>query len=689
MKKLILISLIFAATLVARGQKMHVTIVADKQAGNAEWQILDENYFQVFNGSEAAPGDSAFISLETDRHYILQLSIKSISEKNLTLCSIVVDGEPVVKVPSSVGTGDFFYPFVTGSRKEISKIIGGSSISITQYPWQIYLVAGQYMCGGSIISKDYIMTAAHCVTGIAASNMHIIAGATNPYASGTRYNISEVHVNEGYNSTTLLNDIAILKTSGSIDCTYCTPIKLVNTDLTYEGVTDPGVMTTITGWGLTQANPAVFPVNLQVAQVPIVSNATAMFVWSTIPSTDIMAGYYNGNKDACSGDSGGPMSIPLWGEYRLAGIVSWGSKNCDTYGGYTRVASFDAWIKNITGTLVASPSVPAGDSAICPAILTSTYTTEPFTGASSYEWQLYPSGAGTISGGSLSSTVTWNKGYVGDAKVRVRALTGSTYTEWGTRKVKCGLDTRLTSQPADTFTCEGTSIDLRLEAYGTSLNYDWYKNGAAFQNPGGFRLYLDQPLPSQSGAYQVKISGVCGIVTSNVFNLSVYPLTAINSISLDVMANYGDNVVLDVSASGHNLTYLWKQNGTSIQNSNTSELSLPEVNARNIGIYNTVVTGTCGILSSDSVYVYLRRSDASTGVEVSVWPTVVTGEVNVAVSGVGKYDIRIVNLSGKTVLSYIEKQYQTTINMTDYPKGIYIMNIKGNAVNKSFKIFRQ
>ncbi|WP_407808037.1 trypsin-like serine protease, partial [Staphylococcus aureus] len=49
------------------------------------------------------------------------------------------------------------------------RIVGGSSISISSVPWQISLqYYGSHICGGSIISANYIVTAAHCTDGLTA-----------------------------------------------------------------------------------------------------------------------------------------------------------------------------------------------------------------------------------------------------------------------------------------------------------------------------------------------------------------------------------------------------------------------------------------------------------------------------------------------------------------------------------------
>jgi hypothetical protein len=74
---------------------------------------------------------------------------------------------------------------------------------------------------------------------------------------------------------------------------------------------------------------------------------------------------------------------------------------------------------------------------------------------------------------------------------------------------------------------------------------------------------------------------------------------------------------------------------------------------------------------------------------VSVWPTVVTDQVNVAIDNSDKYDIRIVNLSGKLMFSSLNRQYQTTIPLGNYPKGIYILNVRGANISKSMKLIKE
>jgi len=693
MKKILVISLLFLISFYGYSQKVSVAIVSTRGAAISEWQILDENYLQVIRGDEY-PGDSIVFSLEANKRYFLQVSITDILMPGVPLYTVLLDKEYILSAGSETEPGDYFYPFFTGTREAQTKIIGGTDAAISDFPWQIYLISGNYRCGGSIISPGWVVTAAHCVKNtsgntISPTLMIITAGSSTPTISGTRYYVSQVIPHPNFNSTSLENDIALLKVSSTISCANCKPVKLMSIKNIVEGYTDPGTMAWITGWGLTDALTQTIPSNLQKALVPIVSKSTASAVWRTIPGTDIMAGYLNGNKDACSGDSGGPLAIYVNGEFKIAGIVSWGSTTCDTYGGYSDVSNFENWIRSNTGIYDYTTAKPVGDSVVCPGTGTSDYTEELVSSALAYEWQLLPASAGAISWSWEKATVTWNQGYVGTATVKARVKLTDSYSEWGERTVTCAIITKLLNQTGDTSICAGEPLNLMLLTEGTNNNFKWYKDGN-LNNAWIFNgLSWSSTPESVTGKYWCLVQGLCGSFSTDTIHVVVYPVTVINSISPDITTDYGSSITLSVDAGGHNLNYLWMKNGAPVENSNSPELVMQNVDARNIGLYNTIVTGTCGTLTSDSSYVYLKQSDVASAPGVFVWPTVVTEEVNVAMDNADRYDIRIVNLSGKLMFSSLNRQYLTTIPLGNYPKGIYILNVRSNTLSKSVKLVKE
>jgi secreted trypsin-like serine protease len=691
-KKIFLICLILLFPLSGFAQKISIEIIKNQNIAVSEWQILDENYQLVFDGNDYSSDDSVFVPLEANRHYFLQVSFSSVIKPGAVLYSLLIDNSPVIVIKSDTVSGDYFYPFFTGTRTVQAKIVGGVNASISDFPWQIFLISGNYQCGGSIISPHWVATAEHCTFNGAgnptpADSIVVFAGATDPYTSGTPYYyVDKVIQNTNYDKTTYANDIALLHVSDSIACQYCKPIKIISAEDVAEGAADPGIMVWVTGWGLTNPNSEFTPSILQKAQMPIVSNTAAAVIWGPIPASDIMAGYVNGTKDACSGDSGGPMSDLISGEYKLSGLVSWGSTTCSTYGAYTRVSMFESWIKDNTGITYFTPSVPSGDTLVCDGTDTSNYSINVVTGAGDYNWMLVPGEAGTITWDSTNAQVVWNQAYTGTVKIKARVTLNDTYSDWSILTVTRALITKILSQPRDTITCESDSITLNLQTTGSSLIYNWYKNGSAWPGTTN-KISFKNLSTSNSGKYSCQVTGLCGSLSTNEINLTVYPLTRISSITPDITTEYGSDITLSVDATGHDLSYRWKQNGTDV-GEDSSSLSMQNVNATNIGRYWSVVTGSCGTKVSDSTYVYLKKEASAVAPVITVWPTLTSDVVNIASSTSDSYAIRIISLTGNIMSDMPDCHYQTTINVSRYPRGIYFINVMNGNLNKSVRIVK-
>ena len=697
MKRFLFISFLSLIQLSLFSQKVTVQVIRKGNADFSGWRIMNEQYKTVFAGDEKMCNDSVSFTLEANRHFFLKISVPEPYNTDTTLFSLLINGEPILLVNSEIGPGDHLLPFFTGMRSRDIKITGGTDALISDFPWQVYYESANYLCGASIIGDNWVVTAAHCTendngSAISVSDMTIKVGATDPSnePDGWKYSISEVIIHEGYNNQTLENDIALLKVNGPINYPNAVSIKLVNADDVAEGVIIPGVMSWVTGWGLTKVSPDVFPSNLQKVQLPIVSTAQAATVWGSIPNTDLMAGYLLGNKDACNGDSGGPLVVPVFGEYKLAGIVSWGSSECNNYGAYTRVSDFVTWITGKTGIVKDyKPPTPAGETTVCQGELNSQYSIGILPAASAYKWELLPGNAGTVTGNSENATVLWNTDYIGIAEVILRVTIDNKVSDWSKLNVNIVQNTKLTSQSKDTTICSGQPIILSVTAEGYQLNYKWSKNGQIIQSGSSGQLNIANTSVDNSGIYSCDIADYCKTVFSNPINLTVLPLTDISSISPDTEVPFGNNVTLEVNAEGHNLIYQWQKNAVNIANSDTSKLYLPNVNATDIGLYQTIVKGTCGTENSDLVYLYVRKDINSAASEVFVWPTITSNEFNVALSNDGRYNVQILNSMGQLFREQTNCRYQTTFNISAMPRGVYIINIFNGNFRKSVRVIKE
>jgi hypothetical protein len=232
-------------------------------------------------------------------------------------------------------------------------IVGGRAIAIEEAPWQVSLHDDfGHFCGGSILSPDWVLTAAHCVE--FAAEMAVVAGVTrqSDAASGQIRRVAEVVSFPGFTSPLVGKDIALVRLAEPLvlDGKVTRAIALVDDAAVRAGLTDPGVEAMVSGWGMLSSFGFFGPDELHGVEVPLMSNeeAQAAYAGETITDDQLAAGFPEGGKDACQGDSGGPLVVPSadGADVLLAGVVSWGF-GCaapNAPGMYARVSSFHRWI---------------------------------------------------------------------------------------------------------------------------------------------------------------------------------------------------------------------------------------------------------------------------------------------------------------------------------------------------------
>ncbi|XP_008569443.1 PREDICTED: transmembrane protease serine 2 [Galeopterus variegatus] len=181
---------------------------------------------------------------------------------------------------------------VSSKSSRQSRIVGGDSASLEEWPWQVSLhVQGVHVCGGSIITPKWIVTAAHCV--------------------------------EEYRMK---------------------PVCLPNPGLMLEPEQDCW----ISGWGATYEKGTTSDV-LNAAMVQLIEPQTcnSKYVYNNmVTSAMICAGYLQGTIDSCQGDSGGPLVTLKNNVWWLIGDTSWGSgcAKANRPGVYGNVTVFTDWI---------------------------------------------------------------------------------------------------------------------------------------------------------------------------------------------------------------------------------------------------------------------------------------------------------------------------------------------------------
>ncbi|KAK7173350.1 hypothetical protein R3I93_003234 [Phoxinus phoxinus] len=227
------------------------------------------------------------------------------------------------------------------------RIVGGEDTEIKHWPWQVSLQWNhQHVCGGALLSTEWIISAAHCFTSRTRelSRWTVVLGQTQVTASrGVSVEVIVIH--KDYSRLSNDFDIAMLKltwpvTTGESIMPVCLPPHQLYVK----------EMLVVTGWGLLKEKGGQ-PSVLQKASVPLIdrSECSKPSVYgSAITRRMLCAGFLEGNIDACQGDSGGPL-VYLSSRWQLLGIVSWGV-GCGRErkpGVYTDVSQLLDWIYTV------------------------------------------------------------------------------------------------------------------------------------------------------------------------------------------------------------------------------------------------------------------------------------------------------------------------------------------------------
>ncbi|XP_048012640.1 chymotrypsin-like protease CTRL-1 [Megalobrama amblycephala] len=251
---------------------------------------------------------------------------------------------------------------VCGQAPLNTKIIGGEDAAAGSWPWQVSIQSNKYpfsghFCGGSLINKDWVLSAAHCFQKVGASDIWMYFGRWRQSGSNpneTYRTASRIINHPNYEGdVTHNNDIALVQLSSSVNFTdYIKPVCLAAAGSAFAGGTEIWV----TGWGNLQTGGPAANI-LQQVMLPVVNNSECNNAYvgnPSITSNMICAGFLNvGGKSSCQGDSGGPVVRRNGSLWIQSGIVSFGPKQCDNpkYPSvYARVSQYQDWIKSYTGS---------------------------------------------------------------------------------------------------------------------------------------------------------------------------------------------------------------------------------------------------------------------------------------------------------------------------------------------------
>ncbi|XP_058466491.1 trypsin 3A1-like [Malaya genurostris] len=238
---------------------------------------------------------------------------------------------------------------VCGLNGRTNRIVGGVETAAHEYPWLAGLFRqGKLYCGASVLTKNYLITAAHCVNAFEPSEIRVYLGGHNIAKDYTELRrVKRIIDHENFDIFTFNNDIALLELDkplryGPTIQPACLPDGSER-DLS-------GSLGIVAGWGRIEEKQPPSK-TLRSVVVPIWSQQQCLeagYGSKKISDNMMCAGYHDGKKDACQGDSGGPMhKMGNAGSMEVIGVVSWG-RGCarpNLPGIYTRIVNYLPWIE--------------------------------------------------------------------------------------------------------------------------------------------------------------------------------------------------------------------------------------------------------------------------------------------------------------------------------------------------------
>lgn len=180
----------------------------------------------------------------------------------------------------------------------------------------------QLYCGGTLIDRNSVLTAAHCVEGVGAAQWRVTVGRTvlNSDQGQTR-RVEKIFRHPKYTSSSHSYDAAVLTLDSRVR--NISPIRIPAT--TANAFEEQDFLATVAGWGTTTNNGSKRSDRMREAQVPIVSDTVAKRAYGSDYVKEIMLAAGAEGKDTCKGDSGGPIFAETSPDvFKQIGITSFG-----------------------------------------------------------------------------------------------------------------------------------------------------------------------------------------------------------------------------------------------------------------------------------------------------------------------------------------------------------------------------
>ncbi|XP_064267636.1 serine protease 55-like isoform X2 [Passer domesticus] len=244
---------------------------------------------------------------------------------------------------SLVGCG--LRPSYESFQKTGKRIGTGTDVRPGELPWLVSIQShGKHICGGTIISALWILTAAHCFADELPADLRVAVGRVDLSFPLEEHNPDSLILHEEFNRTSLQNDIALILLSSPIKFS----MEKIPICLPFVCDMDTWQHCWAAGWEGTNAASRV----LQKARMKLISREKCLkhiphLVGGTMCAETEQGGGEGGGGGGCQVDSGGPLVCSYWNTVKWfqVGIISGGNPNHRIL---TPVYSYQDWIEKET-----------------------------------------------------------------------------------------------------------------------------------------------------------------------------------------------------------------------------------------------------------------------------------------------------------------------------------------------------
>lgn len=241
-----------------------------------------------------------------------------------------------------------------------NRIVGGIDATDGAWPWQVDIQTSSdgHICGGSLITNKWVLSAAHCFPNPYDVNPYLVYAGRyqlhNLNMHESVHRVSRIVIPAGYEEPHNGKDLALVQLSSPVTWSdYIRPVCLPASGTLFPD----GMKCYVTGWGNIRDNVPLSGVGtLQEVQVPIISQSSCQEMYNVNPTEQvdilydmICAGYQEGGRDSCQGDSGGPLVCQMVnGTWVQAGVVSFGlgCAHRNQPGVYAKLSAYSDFIRN-------------------------------------------------------------------------------------------------------------------------------------------------------------------------------------------------------------------------------------------------------------------------------------------------------------------------------------------------------